>query len=459
VAAIDANSRRWLNLLAWAEGTDPNRSGGGYDVLFGGKRFTDFSRHPDAVQRTPGYASAAAGRYQFMPGTYGPIAQRLGLRDFGPASQDLAALALMREAGVEPSRDPVNAQTIAKLAPKWASLPTTSGKSYYGQPVKPLSDLLKVANAPFGSQQSVGTLPADGTQATAVAPTPITLPKFDFKGAIQQSMLSFLPKITEAVAGDNPLAQQYKQKAEELAQAGDEDFAEEYARLARGVELESGPEQYVQGALQNIINVSRQGQKYNADVAAMEGQLNSAMQDMASMYNQAVGALPAGSPGAPAGALKGPTMALPGTVVTSAADASGEPGLDFVIPGGRGAWFKAPFKAQVVGVKGGQNWETNLEKNPGGPRGYGNYVDLRVEGPVGTFDVRLAHFDKLNPGLRPGVVIGPGTPIGTQGRTGSTTGAHVSMDLYDPGKTSTRPEVLSLRNQIAKNLASGRPLW
>lgn len=457
MAAVDQNSRRWLNLLAWAEGTDPSRTGGGYDILFGNRKFKDFSRHPDVVQRTPGYASAAAGRYQFLPTTYNPIAQRLGLRDFGPVSQDLAALELMREAGVNPSRDPINAQTIAKLAPKWASLPTLGGKSYYGQPVKPLSDLLKVANTPFGNQQSVGALPATATPAVPeLNATPLKLPRFDFDSAIQKIVMDFLPKAAKDLTGENAAAQEYRQKAAQLEETGDEDFAEEYERLARGAELGSGPETEVQSVLQNILNISKQGKEYNQQVSSMEKQYNETMQGLASRYNQEVGSL-AGA-GTPA-SLKSGTLPIPGAVVTSAADTTGEPGLDFVIPGGRGAWFKAPFKAQVIEVKGNQNWETNLERNPGGPRGYGNYVDLRVEGPVGQFDIRLAHFDKLNPGLRPGVVLAPGTPIGTQGRTGSTTGAHVSFDMYDPGKTTTDPKILSLRNQIAKNLASGRPLW
>jgi len=42
------------------------------------------------------------------------------------------------------------------LAPEWASLPTESGESYYGQPVKKLADLQKV----FGQPQETQTFGA-----------------------------------------------------------------------------------------------------------------------------------------------------------------------------------------------------------------------------------------------------------------------------------------------------------
>jgi muramidase (phage lysozyme) len=114
-----------------------------YDVMFGGESFQDFRGKPDVVVRTKGFpkGSAAAGRYQFMPGTYAGAQKALGLQGFGPREQDLAAIHLMKQRGVDPTRDPINAQTIDKLAPEWASLPTLQGRSYHGQPVKSLSEL------------------------------------------------------------------------------------------------------------------------------------------------------------------------------------------------------------------------------------------------------------------------------------------------------------------------------
>lgn len=116
----------------------------GYNVLFGGGTFGDFGRHPDRVISSPGgYSSAAAGAYQFMPATYAEAARELGLRDFSPASQDLAMLykvrqRLMPAGGLAAltKEGVLSPRLQAYLAPEWASFPTATGASAYGQPVK-----------------------------------------------------------------------------------------------------------------------------------------------------------------------------------------------------------------------------------------------------------------------------------------------------------------------------------
>ena len=120
----------------------------GYDILFGGGKFNDFSRHPDKVVRTPGYASAAAGAYQFMPATYAEAARELGLKDFSPESQDLAMLykarqRLMPAGGLAAitKEGALSPRLQAYLAPEWASFPTEAGTSAYGQPVKRSSQI------------------------------------------------------------------------------------------------------------------------------------------------------------------------------------------------------------------------------------------------------------------------------------------------------------------------------
>ena len=120
----------------------------GYDILFGGNKFNDYSRHPDKVVRTPGYASAAAGAYQFMPDTYAEAARELGLKDFSPESQDLAMLykarqRLMPAGGLAAitKEGALSPRLQAYLAPEWASFPTEAGTSAYGQPVKRSSQI------------------------------------------------------------------------------------------------------------------------------------------------------------------------------------------------------------------------------------------------------------------------------------------------------------------------------
>jgi hypothetical protein len=113
--------------------------------MFTGRTFSSFASHPRMIQRGGGYASDAAGRYQFLSTTWDGVARSLGLRDFSPANQDIGALELIRRRGVN-SDAPLNLRSLAALAPEWASLPTLSGRSYYGQPVKGASDLLRYYN-------------------------------------------------------------------------------------------------------------------------------------------------------------------------------------------------------------------------------------------------------------------------------------------------------------------------
>ena len=125
---VTPNERRWLDTVCFAEGTwDPNRGGCQYDMMFGGGRFKDFSRHPDVVNKAGGLASAAAGAYQFMPGTW----ESVGGGAMTPDRQDQAALRLIRNRGVDPATEPIDRYTVAALSPEFASFPKFEGGSYY----------------------------------------------------------------------------------------------------------------------------------------------------------------------------------------------------------------------------------------------------------------------------------------------------------------------------------------
>jgi tape measure domain-containing protein len=141
-SAGTARQRALLDTIAYAEGTSGAK---GYQTMFTGRTFSSFASHPRMIQRGGGYASDAAGRYQFLSTTWDGVARSLGLRDFSPANQDIGALELIRRRGVN-SDAPLNLRSLAALAPEWASLPTLSGRSYYGQPVKGASDLLRYYN-------------------------------------------------------------------------------------------------------------------------------------------------------------------------------------------------------------------------------------------------------------------------------------------------------------------------
>jgi muramidase (phage lysozyme) len=144
-AAVDSttagiNARAFLEMLKFSEGVAPGLDG--YRTLFGGALFDNgFIDHPRiAKQFTDGAGrrlwTSAAGAYQFMAvspiptggatrvNTWDTLQRRLQLPDFGPDSQDRAALDLVRERGaladVQAGR---LALAIQKCAPVWASLP------------------------------------------------------------------------------------------------------------------------------------------------------------------------------------------------------------------------------------------------------------------------------------------------------------------------------------------------
>lgn len=132
-----ANVRAFLDMIAWAEGTSgPD----GYRMLFGGALFDSYDEHPRVFVPFRNTTSSAAGRYQILWRTWNTLRQRLGLPDFSPASQDAAAIELIRERGalrdVQAGRV---AEAVRKVAKVWASLPGAG----YDQPERKLSALVQ----------------------------------------------------------------------------------------------------------------------------------------------------------------------------------------------------------------------------------------------------------------------------------------------------------------------------
>lgn len=132
------------------------------------------------------------------------------------------------------------------------------------------------------------------------------------------------------------------------------------------------------------------------------------------------------------GATMRPGSPIQRTIVTQARDDSSRSvGSDFVIEGGkRGAKYLFPADATVLKVVTGKNEEFHREAGDT-RRGYGNNVEVRIQTPYGPADFLFAHFDKIGD-LKAGQKVKAGTFMGTQGRTGSTTGAHVSVDAFYP---------------------------
>jgi len=140
------NVRAFLDLIAWAEGTDNGRQptrDRGYDVIVGGQLFRSYADHPRVLVDLPklGIQSTAAGRYQLLRRYYDAYRKTLNLRDFSPLSQDLIALQQIRERGaLRLIQAGKIAEAIAKVRNIWASLPGAG----YGQHEQKLDRLLEV---------------------------------------------------------------------------------------------------------------------------------------------------------------------------------------------------------------------------------------------------------------------------------------------------------------------------
>lgn len=125
------NVRTMLNLIAKAEGVK-----WGYNTLFGNQKIDNLTAHPNlkkAFKQTDGKTNytTAAGRYQFLKGTWDGLARQLGLNDFSPRSQDLGAIALLAQNGALPYVLKGDYQTaVKKSGGTWASLPSSN----YAQP-------------------------------------------------------------------------------------------------------------------------------------------------------------------------------------------------------------------------------------------------------------------------------------------------------------------------------------
>ena len=151
---MSPNLHAFLGMIAWSE-LGPEileQSDNGYDVLVGSTPddvhlFDSYADHPHklvtltikAKDGTPMQVqSTAAGRYQIL-GRYADVYRmHLGLPDFGPESQDLIAIQMIRECralGVIEAGDFDKA--VALCASRWASLP----KAGYGQHEQQIGDL------------------------------------------------------------------------------------------------------------------------------------------------------------------------------------------------------------------------------------------------------------------------------------------------------------------------------
>ena len=141
--AITPQRRALLDTIRFAEGTWKGGRPEGYRVIYGGALCNSLLRHPERTVQGR-HTSAAAGAYQFLPGTWREASTKLKLKDFGSRSQDMAALYLIDRRGVleQADRQGLGPEVLQALAREWASIPNSKGASHYGQPVKSRQELV-----------------------------------------------------------------------------------------------------------------------------------------------------------------------------------------------------------------------------------------------------------------------------------------------------------------------------
>ena len=148
----DPRVRKVLDVIAGAEGVKH-----GYNTIFGNERFGNLSAHPNVrkqFKQTDGKTNVttAAGRYQFLKGTWDGLSRQYGLKDFSPQSQDIGAIGLIMQKGALGDVLKGNYQAaIQKLGGTWASLPS----SPYAQPKRSQAEIDRfLGGASSQSQQS-----------------------------------------------------------------------------------------------------------------------------------------------------------------------------------------------------------------------------------------------------------------------------------------------------------------
>ncbi|QMC42678.1 glycoside hydrolase family 104 protein (plasmid) [Escherichia coli] len=149
---LDKNVQRkaFLDMIAYSEGTDNGRQptkDRGYDVIVGGKLFSDYSKHPGVyVKLNAKLTSSAAGRYQVLEKFAKHYMKQLGLPDFGPDSQDKIALQLIRECKALADIDEGRIhQAVYKCRSRWASFPPPPGAGkLYNQRAESIDKMLEI---------------------------------------------------------------------------------------------------------------------------------------------------------------------------------------------------------------------------------------------------------------------------------------------------------------------------
>ena len=128
-AELHPNLAAFLDMIAWAEGTDNGRQrtqDRGYDVVVGGDNFVGYADHPRILVSLPALKikSTAAGRYQLLSRYFDAYKRMLALPDFSPASQDRIAIQQIKERRAIPQIERGDFEgAVRSVKNIWASMP------------------------------------------------------------------------------------------------------------------------------------------------------------------------------------------------------------------------------------------------------------------------------------------------------------------------------------------------
>ncbi|WP_323813486.1 hypothetical protein [Cellvibrio sp. NN19] len=141
--------KAFLSVLGFKE------SGNRYNVITGGEKFSDLSKHPNIkvwFKRSDGseYPSTASGAYQFTYDTWNEYGVAKGLPDFSSRSQDLAAISLLRDLNVISELQVGNLdKAIFNAAKRWDAFPLNESGSSISGGSRSLESIKNLYNTEF----------------------------------------------------------------------------------------------------------------------------------------------------------------------------------------------------------------------------------------------------------------------------------------------------------------------
>jgi muramidase (phage lysozyme) len=299
-----------LKTIRYAEGTSGEN---GYTTRVGGGQFSDLSSKPGKkvfIKSINNYSSAE-GAYQFLNSSWVGVSKKLGLKDFSPESQDIAAIDLIIQRGAMDNilKDDFQG-AINKLSPEWASLPKADGKgTYANQKAKKIEQLSKifyngkVMTYPKQLAQQTQQVTTDNTnfETPQISTNLASVPDAPEKEEVVQAKQELQQKQNE----ENFINDLYDQRQEEeqvvqpqlRAQTPQANVLERYAQIENFVD-ESITAQMQQGGgisqfkkkpfqLQSEVSqVQRDGTNIPKQQVRPLQQLNTQQKEMLSKYNE-----------------------------------------------------------------------------------------------------------------------------------------------------------------------------